>query len=67
MYQGYIADFALLEQKIYSNMLKENKRAKRLPARKRKFMYGNAKQPFTFIHDCIQIHGKARTKHIPFY
>lgn len=67
MYQGYMADFMELEQRAYSYLLRENKIAKRLPARKRKLMYGKAKQPFTFIHDCIEIHGKARTKHISFY
>lgn len=50
------ADFAELERKMYANLVQENKRAKRLPARLRKRMYGKAKQPYTLIHDCIYVH-----------
>lgn len=52
------ADYAELERKMYANLAQENKRAKRLPARLRKRMYGKAKQPYTIIHDCIQVNDK---------
>lgn len=54
------------ERVMYAEMARYNRVAKRLPARKRKHLYGKAKQPFTFgIHDEIRVHGVARTKHIP--
>lgn len=55
-------DFAGLERRMYANLLKENKRAKRLPARLRKRMYGKAKQPYTIIHDVIEVHDKQALK-----
>lgn len=50
------ADFAELESRMYANLALENKRARRLPARLRKRMYGKTKQPYTVIHDCIYVH-----------
>lgn len=52
------ADYAELERKMYANLMQENKRAKRMPARVRKRMYGAAKQPYTITHDCIQVNDK---------
>lgn len=49
-------DFADLEVRVYANCIRENKKASRLPARKRKAMYGKAKLPWTFIHDCCVCH-----------
>lgn len=45
-------DFADLELRVYANCIKENKRASRMPARKRKVLYGNHKLPWSFVHDC---------------
>lgn len=67
MLNSYMADFAALESRMYAEMLRRNKVASRLPARKRKLMYGKAKQPYTFIHDCIEIHGREGTKPLSFY
>lgn len=46
-------DFAELEMRTWAYFLVENKKAKRLPARLRKKLYGKRKQPYTIIHDCI--------------
>lgn len=63
----YLADFAALETRMYAEMLRRNRVAKRLPARKRKLMYGIAKQPYTFLHDEITVHGRERTRYMPMY
>ena len=44
-------DFADLECRVYANCIKENKRAARMPARKRKVLYGKHKLPWSIIHD----------------
>ncbi|UQK57842.1 hypothetical protein Kp7_2 [Klebsiella phage Kp7] len=44
-------DFADLELRVYANCIKENKRASRMPARKRKASYGKHKLPWSIIHD----------------
>lgn len=49
-------DFADLEILVYANCIKENKRAARIPARKRKALYGKHKLPWSFIHDCYMCH-----------
>lgn len=49
-------DFADLEIRVYANCIKENKRAARMPARKRKVLYGKHKLPWSFIHDCYVCH-----------
>lgn len=64
---SYMQDFAELESRVWAEMLRRNKVANRLPARKRKLMYGKAKQPYTFIYDCIEVHGKERTKHLQIF
>lgn len=51
-------DFADLEMRVYANCIKENERAARLPARKRKALYGKHKLPWSFIHDCYLCHKK---------
>ena len=61
----YMKDFAELETRMYCEMIRRNRAAKRLPARKRKLMYGMAKQPYTFFNDRINVHGVACTKHLP--
>lgn len=57
MFQSILAltglSFYELEAKWWASFLIANKRAKRLPARKRKALYGKAKKPYTIIHDCI--------------
>ena len=45
-------NFADLELQVYANCIKENKRAARMPARKRKALYGKHKLPWSFINDC---------------
>lgn len=47
-------DFADLEIRVYANCIKENKRAARVPARKRKSLYGKHKLPWSFTHDEIK-------------
>lgn len=46
-------EFQELERKYWAIFLTANKKAKRLPARVAKKLYGKAKKPFTIIHDCI--------------
>ena len=45
--------FYELEMRMWASFLNANKRAKRLPARKAKQLYGKSKKPYTIIHDCI--------------
>lgn len=52
--QSFYANFAELERRMFAHFLRKNKKAERLPARKRKVMYGKAKLPYTMIHDEIQ-------------
>lgn len=54
--QSLYASFAELERRMISHFLRKNKKAKRQPARKRKALYGKAKQPYTIVHDEIQVH-----------
>lgn len=42
-------DFADLELRVYANCIKENKRASRMPARRRKVLYGKQKLPWSFL------------------
>lgn len=42
-------DFADLEIRVYANCIKENKRAARMPARKRKVLYGKHKLPWSIM------------------
>lgn len=51
-------DFSALEYHVTANCLRENDKAKRKPARLRKKLYGKHKLPFSFIHDCKEIHDK---------
>lgn len=51
--------FYELEMRIWARYLTANKRAKRLPARKSKQLYGKAKKPYTIIHDCIMDNRRA--------
>lgn len=54
--QHLLADFAELERRMIAHFLVKNKKAKQQPARKRKVLYGKAKQPYTIVHDEIQVH-----------
>lgn len=49
-----LLDFADLENRVYAKCIADNKKAIRLPARKRRAMYGKPKLPWTIIHDCYQ-------------
>lgn len=44
-------DFAELEIRWYAKCIQDNKRAARMPARKRKALYGKHKLPWSWIHD----------------
>lgn len=47
--ESLVSDFADLELRVYANCIKENKRASRMPARKRKAIYGKQKLPWSFL------------------
>lgn len=38
-------------------IIRANRKARRLPARKLKSLYGKHKKPYTVIHDCITYNG----------
>lgn len=50
-----VASFRDLEIRWIANCMVANRRAKRLPARLAKRLYGKAKLPYSFIHDEIII------------
>lgn len=56
-----VFDFSFYEAEVrmWASFLTANRKAKRLPARKAKQLYGKAKQPYTIIHDCIMDNRRA--------